>query len=98
EGLLRDGETGDALDLVNELRTDAGVPLRNTAASADSAWTYVKLEALLEVYLEGRALGLRRRWSGAGTDAATPGGLPALLRMDDRVGSDTCFPIGRTEV
>jgi hypothetical protein len=98
EALLRAGETEDAMDLVNDLRSDAGVPLRNTAVTADSAWTYVKLETLLEVYLEGRALGYRRRWAGAGTDPATPGGLPALLRMDDRVGSDTCFPIGRTEL
>ena len=98
EAMLRAGESEDAMDLVNDLRTDAGVPLRNTAVSTDSAWTYLKLETLLEVYLEGRALGYRRRWAGAGTNPVTPGGLPALLRMDDRVGSDSCFPIGRTEL
>jgi hypothetical protein len=74
------------------------VALRNTAVSADSAWTYLKLETLIEVYLEGRSLGYRRRWDGAGKDPKTPGGLPDLLRMDDRKGKDTCFPIGRTEM
>ncbi|MDB4892731.1 MAG: RagB/SusD protein [Gemmatimonadetes bacterium] len=98
ESKLRTGDIAGAMALVNDLRTDAGVPLRNTAITSDSAWTYLKLETLIETYLEGRALGLRRRWDGAGKDPATPGGLPALLRMDDRKGKDTCFPIGRTEL
>jgi len=98
ESKLRAGDIPGAMTLVNDLRADAGVAARNTAITADSAWTYLKLETLIETYLEGRALGLRRRWDGAGKDPATPGGLPALLRMDDRKGKDTCFPIGRTEL
>jgi hypothetical protein len=98
ESKLRAGDIAGAMALVNDLRRDAGVTLRNTAVSADSAWTYLKLETLIEVYLEGRSLGYRRRWDGAGKDPKTPGGLPDLLRMDDRKGKDTCFPIGRTEL
>lgn len=98
EARLRANDVPGAMALVNELRTDAGVALRNTAVTSDSAWTYLKLETLIEVYLEARSLGYRRRWDGAGTDPATPGGLPARLRMDDRRGKDTCFPIGRTEL
>ena len=98
EARLRANDVPGAMALINDLRTDAGVALRNTAVTSDSAWTYLKLETLIETYLEGRALGLRRRWDGAGANPATPGGLPALLRMDDRKGKDTCFPIGRTEL
>jgi len=98
ESRLRGGDAPGAMALVNILRTDAGVPLRNVAVTSDSAWTYLKLETLIETYLEGRSLGLRRRWDGKGADPQTPGGLPALLRMDDRKGKDTCFPIGRTEL
>jgi hypothetical protein len=98
ESKLRGGDVPGAMALVNALRTDAGVTLRNTAITSDSAWTYMKEETLLEVFLEGRSLGYRRRWDGKGKDPATPGGLPALLSMTDRKGSDTCFPIGRTEL
>jgi hypothetical protein len=98
ESRLRGSDVPGAMALVNVLRTDAGVAPRNVAVTSDSAWTYLKLETLIETYLEGRALGLRRRWDGKGTDPQTPGALPALLRMDDRKGKDSCFPIGRTEL
>jgi len=61
-------------------------------------WTWLKLEKLIEIWLEGRALGERRRWAGDGTDkTAAPGDLPANLRMDDRTGKDRCFPISLNE-
>jgi hypothetical protein len=58
----------------------------------------MKLEKLIELWLEGRAVGERRRWMGDGADTAAPGPLPASLRMDDRTGKDRCYPISQQEL
>ncbi|MBC7895146.1 MAG: hypothetical protein H7066_07020 [Cytophagaceae bacterium] len=96
ESRLRAGDWQGALATVNEIRTAVGVTLR-TATTAEEVWTWVKLEKLIELWLEGRALGERRRWLGDGTDGVTPGPLPANLRLDDRSGKDRCYPISQQE-
>jgi hypothetical protein len=96
ERMLRTGDMAGALTIINDLRRDAGVTAR-TATTIEQAWTWLKLEKLIELWLEGRAMGERRRWDGAGRDPAVPGPLPALLRMDDRRGKDKCFPISQQE-
>jgi starch-binding outer membrane protein, SusD/RagB family len=96
EAKLRGGDWQGALATVNEIRGEVGVALRE-AASTEETWTWLKLEKLIELWLEGRAVGERRRWQGAGSDGPTPGPLPELLRMDDRMGKDTCFPISQLE-
>ena len=97
EAKLRSGDFAGALAIINQIRTAVGVPLR-TATTSDQTWTWLKLEKLIEIWLEGRALGERRRWAGDGTDkTAAPGELPANLRMDDRTGKDRCFPISLNE-
>lgn len=96
EGRLRAGEWEQALAIVNELRADVGVAPRQ-ASNAEETWTWLKLEKLIELWLEGRAVGERRRWFGDGPDPAAPGDLPALLRMDDRAGTDRCWPISLQE-
>ena len=97
ESDLRNGDVAGAMTIVNSLRTIAGVKLRNTAVTSDSAWTYMKLEKLIELWLQGRAVGERRRWFGDGPDPAAPGSLPAHLSMTDRTGKDRCWPISLTE-
>jgi len=97
EGRLRAGNWQEALDIVNQIRTDVGVSLR-VASNAEETWTWVKLEKLIELWLEGRAVGERRRWAGDGADAAAPGPLPDLLRMDDRRGQDRCWPFSQSEL
>lgn len=47
-----DGNTAQAMALVNQIRSRAGVPAR-TAGSKEEALKYVKLERKLELYLEG---------------------------------------------
>ena len=47
-----DGQTAQAMELVNRIRKRAGIPER-TAANAAEAMKYVKLERQLELYLEG---------------------------------------------
>ncbi len=97
EAKLRAGDFAGALAIINQIRTTVGVPLR-TATTSDQTWTWLKLEKLIEIWLEGRALGERRRWAGDGTDKTpAPGDLPANLRMDDRTGKDRCFPISLNE-
>ena len=96
ESKLRAGDWQGALAIVNEIRGVVGVPPRQ-ATSSEETWTWVKLEKLIEIWLEGRAVGERRRWLGDGADPAAPGPLPATLRMDDRTGKDRCWPISRQE-
>lgn len=96
EARLRAGDAAGAMAIVNEIRGLVGVTPK-TAATADEAWTAMKLEKLIEIWLEGRALGERRRWLGDGPDAAAPGALPANLRMDDRMGKDRCWSISQQE-
>jgi hypothetical protein len=97
ENLLRGGDWPGALAIINQIRATVGVTQR-TAASSDETWTWLKLEKLIELWLEGRAVGERRRWFGDGTDPAAPGPLPANLRMDDRMGQDRCWPISQQEL
>lgn len=96
ESMLRIGDWQGARDIVNEIRGLVGVPPRQPT-TIEEAWTWVKLEKLIELWLEGRAVGERRRWLGDGTDPVAPGTLPSTLRMDDRIGKDRCYPISLQE-
>jgi starch-binding outer membrane protein, SusD/RagB family len=96
ESKLRSGDWPGALNLINQIRAEVGVAQRQ-ATSADETWTWLKLEKLIEIWLEGRAVGERRRWNGEGVDGPAPGPLPALLDMTDRTGKDDCWPISQSE-
>ena len=86
ESKLRAGDIAGAMALVNDLRKDAGVALRNTAVTADSAWTYLKLETLLEVYLEGAVARLPAAlgWSGERSEDARRTPRPAAHGRSQR--------------
>lgn len=80
EAILEGGVPGDHLDamaLINAVRTrnvsdDTGLPLAPwVATDAEEAWTYLKRERAIELWLEGRRMGDERRWMENGT----PGGL-----------------------
>ena len=96
EALLRAGDFMGALGIINGIRSTVGVAQR-TATTSDEVWTWLKLEKLIEIWLEGRAVGERRRWLGDGGLTAAPGPLPANLAMDDRMGKDRCWPISEQE-
>lgn len=96
EGVLRAGDAAGAVAILNELRASLrndhdGSPLElwPAPASNEEAWTYLKRERAIELWLEGRRLWDLRRW----TDAGTPG---EMEDVSDRI--RLCFPIAQTEI
>jgi starch-binding outer membrane protein, SusD/RagB family len=95
ESDLRDGDWQGAMTIINELRTSKGVNAA-TATGLDDAWTLLKRERGIELWLEGRRLNDLRRWQADNT----PGALSPL----ESVGTasylqhqDLCFPPSRQE-
>ena len=89
ESLLRGGQWTDAMEIVNERRSDLGVPSWSPS-SEEEAWTALKLERFIELWLEARALFDHRRYA----EENTPGPLPSEW---DMTGRDLCFPISEAE-
>lgn len=95
EALLRTGDFLGAIGKINEARTQAGAPTIN-AASITEAWTLLKRERGIELWLEVRRLGDLRRWKAANT----PGDLQPLEMVgaaSHLAQQDLCFPISRSE-
>jgi hypothetical protein len=80
EAALAGGNLSQAMDFINQVRTRnksyfTGVALAPvTATTLEAGWTALKFERAVELHLEGRRLGDRRRWA----DAKTPGALQPL--------------------
>jgi hypothetical protein len=95
EARLRSNDVAGAVAKINEAR--ANVPVANiTAATATEAWTLLKRERGIELWLEARRLGDLRRWK----DGNTPGTLHALESVGTAshlTKQDLCFPISRSE-
>src|SRR5687768_17045184 len=66
ESLLRGGDVTGALAAMNQTRVELGLPLWS-ASSATEAWTALKRERGIQLWLEGRRLGDLHRWLAAGT-------------------------------
>jgi hypothetical protein len=95
EALLRGGDWPGAMNLINQVRTHAGAPTI-TATDQTDAWRLLKRERGIELWLEARRLGDRRRWAAANTPGAldpleVPGTASHLARQD------LCFPIALSE-
>ena len=95
EAKLRNNDLAGAMVSINLVRTNAGTTTV-AAATITEAWTLLKRERGIELWLEARRLGDLRRWKAANT----PGALDPL----ESVGAaahltqqDLCFPIGRSE-
>ena len=96
EAALRRGEWEEALARVNQLRqglssnhTGEPIPLWE-AETQEEAWTTLKLERSIELWIEGRMLGYRRAWIENGV----PGELPPEFDMSGR---SLCYPIPDSE-
>jgi hypothetical protein len=95
EAKLRANDLTGGLASINQVRTNAGVAAV-TAANITDAWTMLKRERGIELWLEARRLGDLRRWKAGNTPGALDPlesiGAPAHLTKQD-----LCFPIGRSE-
>jgi starch-binding outer membrane protein, SusD/RagB family len=95
EAELRRGQTAEALNRINALRTsiqsEKGGALSPwpTPATLAQAWTALKRERGIELWLEGRRMGDLRRW----VEAETPG---EMEKVTDRV--RLCIPVAQSEI
>jgi starch-binding outer membrane protein, SusD/RagB family len=80
EAALAGGNLTQAMDFINQVRTRnqsyfTGAALAPvTAATLEAGWTALKFERAVELHLEGRRMGDRRRWA----EKNTPGALQPL--------------------
>lgn len=95
EARLVANDVPGAMPLINKHRAALGLAPW-TATTAADAWTALKRERGIELWLEGRRLNDLRRWKASNT----PGTLSSL-EMPGTVSSltnqDLCFPISLTE-
>jgi hypothetical protein len=97
ETKLRGGDVAGAVASINLVRTNANAGSTVTATTAVDAWTALKKERGIELWLEARRLGDMRRWKADNT----PGALDPLeqpgLATSHLVKQDLCFPISTAE-
>ncbi len=89
------GAIGGPTGSVNQVRAAAGTSTV-TATDETDAWRLLKRERGIELWLEARRMGDRRRWAAANTPGALdplelPGAASHLTRQD------LCFPIPPSE-
>jgi hypothetical protein len=96
EGMLRAGDWQGAMTVINALRADVGVPAW-TASSLVDAWSRLKRERGIELWLEARRLGDLRRWKAANTpgalDPLESPGPESYLSAEQTL----CYPISKAE-
>lgn len=87
EALLVSGDVAGAMTKLNARRMALNLSPW-TAANATEAWTHLKRERGIELWLEGRRLGDQRRWAALNRPGVS----------DDMTGRSLCFPIPLSEL
>lgn len=96
EAALNQGNWQEAMQIINALRALAGVDPW-PASSLNEAWTRLKRERGIVLWMEARRLGDFYRWDAAGT----PGDLDPLEVVSAEshlLNQDLCFPISQAEI
>ncbi len=96
EAALIQGDWQEAMGIINALRATAGVDPW-PASSLTEAWTRLKRERGIVLWMEARRLGDFYRWDEAGT----PGALDPLEIVSPEshlLNQDLCFPISQGEI
>jgi starch-binding outer membrane protein, SusD/RagB family len=97
EAALVNGDVATAMARIDANRASAGAPVVRRPASQADAWTILKQERGIELWLEGRRLADMRRWAANSTPGALdPLELPGTASHLD--GQDMCFPPSQGEV
>ena len=102
EAILQQNEANflNAMPLINEVRTRGAVgEPAVTALSPDEAWTHLKRERALELFLEGRRATDERRWAGDGSGGTidTPDWTPLSTIFVPIAERSLCFDIPTSE-
>jgi len=99
EKMLKDGSIAGALAIMNTRRAALSpAPPALAATDITQAWTVLKRERGIELWLEGRRLGDLYRWKatnapGALHEMEQPGGAKSYLAADQSL----CYPISKSE-
>lgn len=89
EAKLIGNDIPGAMAIINARRAALNVPIA-TATTADAAWTALKRERGIELWLEGRRLGDMRRWKALNR----PGSYDV---REDIANRELCFPVSLQE-
>ena len=97
EAALRDGDIASAMVKIDANRASSGAPVAARPLTTDDAWTLLKQERGVELWLEGRRLPDMRRWAATNTPGAlNPQEVTGAASYLE--GQATCFPVSQDEI
>ena len=97
EAALRSNNIAGAMTMIDANRASAGAPVAARPSTLTEAWTLLKRERGIELWLEGRRIADLRRWAATSAPGALdPKEVPGTASYLE--GQSTCFPVSRGEI